>query len=55
MTRDDRTRCPGCKGLVIDGNWFDHTDCLDEYDKARKHDETDRDDYPDYEPRERIA
>jgi len=53
MTRDERTRCPGCHGLVIDRDWFDHSACMDEYRKARKYDETDRDDYP--EPRERIA
>lgn len=54
MTRDDRTRCPGCHGLVIDGDWTDHVDCRDQRE-AQHYDETDRDDYTPIEPRERIA
>ena len=42
---DTRTRCPGCKGLMIDNDWWAHTECMAEREMARKHDERDNDDY----------
>lgn len=42
--KDERPRCPGCGGLIVDGDWADHETCITEAQRA-KYDETDRDDY----------
>ena len=50
MSRRKIERCPGCRKKIYDSDdYIDHIECVVDWAKA-KHDETDRDDYP--EPRE---